>query len=53
MEYLKPRRHMLKGWTSKEIPALAKLIEADLVVMNIVARTGVPGFIMNNTVETI
>ncbi|MDX2428746.1 MAG: universal stress protein [Xanthomonadales bacterium] len=37
----------------KEIPALAKQIEADLIVMGTVARTGVPGFIIGNTAEAI
>lgn len=53
LDYLKPHKHMVKGWARKEIPALAKRIEADLVVMGTVARTGVPGFIMGNTAETI
>jgi len=53
LDYLKPQAHLLKGWARKEIPALAKRIEADLVVMGTVARTGVPGFIMGNTAETI
>ncbi|MEN8177829.1 MAG: universal stress protein [Pseudomonadota bacterium] len=53
LEYLKPRTHLVKGWARKEIPALTKRIEADLIVMGTVARTGVPGFIMGNTAETI
>ena len=53
MDYLKPKMHMVKGWERKVIPALAKQIEADLVVMGTVARTGVPGFIMGNTAESI
>ncbi len=53
LDYLKPHTHLVKGWARKEIPALAKRIEADLVVMGTVARTGVPGFIMGNTAETI
>ena len=53
LNYLKPQTHLVKGWARKEIPALAKQIEADLVVMGTVARTGVPGFIMGNTAETI
>jgi universal stress protein E len=53
LEYLKPTIHLVKGWARKEIPALAVHIEADLVVMGTVARTGVPGFIMGNTAETI
>ena len=52
-DYLKPQTHLVKGWARKEIPALAKRIEADLVVMGTVARTGIPGFIMGNTAETI
>lgn len=51
--YLKPQTHMVQGWARKEIPALAKRIEADLVVMGTVARTGIPGFIMGNTAEAI
>lgn len=53
LDYLKPHTHMPKGWARQEIPALAKQIEAELVVMGTVARTGVPGFIMGNTAETI
>jgi len=53
LDYLKPRTHVVKGWARKEIPALAKRIEADLIIMGTVARTGVPGFIMGNTAETI
>lgn len=53
LDYLKPRTHLVQGWARKEIPVLAKQIEADLVVMGTVARTGIPGFIMGNTAETI
>ncbi len=53
VDYLKPQRHLLKGLARKEIPALAKRIEADLVVMGTVGRTGVPGFIVGNTAEMI
>lgn len=53
LDYLKPQTHLVKGLASKEIPALAKRIEADLIVMGTVARVGVPGFIMGNTAETI
>jgi universal stress protein E len=51
--YLKPQTHLVKGQARKEIPALAKQISCDLVVMGTVARTGIPGFIMGNTAETI
>lgn len=52
-DYLKPQTHLVKGLAAKEIPALAKRIKASLVVMGTVARTGVPGFLMGNTAETI
>lgn len=53
VDYLKPLSHLVKGRARKVIPALVKQIDADLVVMGTVARTGVPGFIMGNTAETI
>ncbi len=53
VEYLKPRKHLVKGWARKEVPLLAKKIKADLVVMGTVGRTGVPGLLMGNTAETI
>ncbi len=53
MDYLKPRVHLVQGWARQEIPALAKRIDADLVVMGTVVRTGLAGFIMGNTAETI
>lgn len=53
LDYLQPHKHLVKGWARKEIPALARKIDADLIVMGTVARTGVPGFIMGNTAETI
>jgi len=53
LDYLKPQTHLVKGWARKEIPALAKQIDADLVVMGTVVRTGIPGFIMGNTAESI
>ena len=51
--YLQPKTHLVKGWARKEIPAMAKQLAADVIVMGTVARTGVPGFIMGNTAETI
>jgi nucleotide-binding universal stress UspA family protein len=53
MGYLNPRKHLVKGLARKEIPALAKQINADLVVMGTVARVGIPGFFMGNTAESI
>lgn len=53
LEYLNPQTHLMKGSPRKEIPVLAQDIEADLVIMGTVARTGIPGFFMGNTAETI
>jgi nucleotide-binding universal stress UspA family protein len=53
VNYLKPQAHLVKGQARKEIPALAKQLSCDLIVMGTVARTGIPGFIMGNTAETI
>ncbi len=51
--YLSPKIHLRQGKARQEIPALAKEIEADLVVMGTVARTGIPGLIIGNTAEAI
>ena len=48
-----PQTHLMKGWAREEIPALANQINADLVVMGTVARTGIPGLFMGNTAENI
>ncbi len=53
LNYLGHQEHLVKGEARREIPALAKRIDADLIVMGTVARTGVLGFIMGNTAETI
>lgn len=53
IDYIKPQLHMPKGSARKEIPELARRLQVDCVVMGTVARTGVPGFIMGNTAETI
>lgn len=44
---------LLKGAPRKKIPEFAEEIDADLVVMGTVARTGISGLIMGNTAETI
>jgi nucleotide-binding universal stress UspA family protein len=53
IQFLKPKKHLIKGLPRKEIPALAKSLGADLLVMGTVARTGVPGFLIGNTAEAI
>jgi len=53
LEYVIPQTHLLKGSPRREIPVFADEIESDLVVMGTVARTGIAGFFMGNTAETI
>lgn len=45
--------HAVSGSARREIPALARTLGVDLLVMGSVARTGVPGFIIGNTAESI
>ena len=53
IDNLKPQHHLVKGRARREIPALVRKLEADLVVMGTVARTGIPGFFTGNTAESI
>jgi len=53
MEYLNPQLHIVKGKAHEVVPNLVQKIKADLVVMGTVARTGIPGFFMGNTAESI
>lgn len=52
-EYLSPKTHLPMGPPSKAIPAIVKELDADLVVMGTVARTGIPGFFIGNTAEAV
>lgn len=52
-DYLSPQLHVHKGDPGEAIPALASELNADLVIMGTVARTGIPGFIIGNTAESI
>jgi nucleotide-binding universal stress UspA family protein len=52
-DYLAPRLHQSKGKAQRSIPQKAKEINADLVVMGTVARTGIPGFFIGNTAEAV
>jgi nucleotide-binding universal stress UspA family protein len=53
LDYLRPITHLVKGSARKEVPGLAKELAVDCIVMGTVARTGIRGFIMGNTAETI
>ncbi len=53
MEYIQPVMRNIKGEAQEVIPAYVNEVDADLIVMGTVARTGIPGFIMGNTAESI
>jgi nucleotide-binding universal stress UspA family protein len=53
MNWLKPVRHLPKGSPQSELPALAARIDADILVMGTVGRTGISGLLMGNTAETV
>ncbi|MDX1757059.1 MAG: universal stress protein [Marinobacter sp.] len=52
-QYLAPRVHLLMDQARKAIPAAIRDLNADLLVMGTVARTGIPGLIMGNTAEMV
>jgi universal stress protein E len=52
-DYLAPTFHLCKGDARQIIPTMSKNLAIDLVVMGSVARTGITGFIIGNTAETI
>lgn len=52
-DYIKPKLHLLKGNAVDKIPELVKEQDIDLIMMGTVGRTGLSGFFMGNTSETI
>jgi nucleotide-binding universal stress UspA family protein len=52
-DFPRPRIHLPRGSAREQIPALARRLKADLVVMGTVVRTGIPGLIIGNTAEMI
>ena len=48
-----PQLHLIKGAAKNVVPKSAKDLDVDLIVMGTVARTGIPGFFMGNTAESI
>jgi nucleotide-binding universal stress UspA family protein len=52
-DYLSPRQHLPHGPARLVIPAQARELKADLVVMGTVGRGGVPGLLIGNTAEAI
>lgn len=52
-DHLTPRFHLRRGVASRLIPEMAKQLQADLLVMGTVARTGIAGVFIGNTAENI
>jgi len=52
-DYLKPRFQSIQGRAETVITEQTQKLKADLIVMGTVARTGIPGFFMGNTAESI
>lgn len=50
---INPQMHLVKGAEQNEVPALAKQIEADLVIMGTILRHGVLGYLMGNDAKAI
>jgi len=48
-----PKLHLVKGRAQQIIPLKARDLDVDLIIMGTVARTGIPGFFIGNTAESI
>ncbi len=53
VDYVSPQLHVIKGAAKAVIPRKARELDVDLIVMGTVARSGIPGFFMGNTAESI
>ncbi|KGE02792.1 universal stress protein [Pseudohaliea rubra] len=53
LSFVGPTTHVVRGEPREVVPALARELDADLVVMGTMARTGIAGFFMGNTAEAI
>jgi len=53
LEGLKHRIHLLKGEPRVLIPELVQRERINLIVMGTVCRTGIPGFLIGNTAESV
>ena len=47
------RVHLIKGSATESINKVASSIEADIIVMGTLGRTGIPGFFMGSTAEEV
>lgn len=53
MQWLKPVRHLPKGSPREELPALATRIDANILVLGSLGRSGVSGLFIGNTAEAV
>ena len=53
VDYVNPQLHVIKGDAKHIVPTTAQELDVDLIVMGTVARTGIDGFFMGNTAESI
>ncbi len=52
-DYLSPRFHLIEGAPPEMIPAMSAQLEADLVVMGTLGRSGIAGLLIGNTAEAV
>lgn len=52
-EFLSPSFHLRRGMPSRAIPEMTNQLQADLVVMGTLGRTGIPGLFIGNTAESV
>jgi len=53
VDYLDPQLHLIKGDAKHIVPTKARELNVDLIIMGTIAGTGISGFIMGNTAESI
>jgi nucleotide-binding universal stress UspA family protein len=53
IDYLEPQLHVVEGSAKHIIPEMARDLDVDLIVMGTVARSGIAGYFMGNTAESI
>ncbi len=52
-DILEPQLHLIQGHARQVVPVIARELAVDLVIMGTVSRTGIAGFFMGNTAESI
>lgn len=52
-DYLAPRFHLRRGMPATAIPEAARQLQADVVLMGTVARSGIAGLFIGNTAEAV